>query len=321
MWKRFIVEHMNNPIVLSFGDGTAFFVGIAVVVLSLLLLARFRARWAAALLVTGTLFGIVIVLVSATPLPLWAYAIWLSAITANLVVCLRRSKPKVRIVSAGTLLAISMGMAAAEIPHRFFPRVSVGRDQTVYVVGDSLSAGVDKDRMGRACPKLRCWPAVLGDMTGLTVVNLARPGARVHGATAQARLVKQANAVVILEIGGNDFSGDAAMFRQKLDALIGSLHDARAILMFELPLFPFYNAFGQAQREVAAKYGVSLIPKRCLTAVWSSSGGTLDGLHFSQTGHDMMARMVAEALRVEDAASPPEGRTAGTTSTETGKRD
>jgi lysophospholipase L1-like esterase len=29
----------------------------------------------------------------------------------------------------------------------------------------------------------------------------------------------------------------------------------------------------------------------------------LDGLHFSQTGHDFMARMIAEVLKVEDGAS------------------
>ncbi|MGA2061014.1 MAG: SGNH/GDSL hydrolase family protein [Thermoguttaceae bacterium] len=301
--REFLRENMNNPVVLSFGDGTAFFAGVAAAVLSLLLLVRFRTRLVAALLIAVALLGIVVAIISATPLPVWAYAVWLVAVTATLVLCLWRPTPKARIASAGVLIVTSIGMCTAEIPYHLFPRLSIGSHETIYVVGDSLSAGVDEDRTGRPCPKMRCWPAVLGDMTHLTVVNLAKPGAKVHSALAQAELAKQTNAVVILEIGGNDMFSDVAIFRQQLDTLISSLHGHRAILMFELPLFPFQNAFGQAQREVAAKYGVILIPKRCLTAIWALSGGTLDGLHFSQTGHDFMARMIAEVLKVEDGAS------------------
>jgi lysophospholipase L1-like esterase len=295
---------MNNPVVLSFGDGTAFFVGVAAVVTALLLLVRYRRRLAAALLIAVVLLGIVIAICSATPLPAWAYAVWLCAVTATLVLCLWRPMRKARIASAGVLLATSIGICAAETPYHLFPRLSVGPHETIYVVGDSLSAGTDKDLLGHPCPKLRCWPAVLGDLTQLAVVNLAEPGAKVQHALAQAKLAKQTDAVVIIEIGGNDFFDDVATFRRQLDALVSSLHGHRAILMFELPLFPFQNAFGQAQREVAAKYRVILIPKRCLTAVWGSSGATLDGLHFSQTGHNVMARMVANVLKIEDAASP-----------------
>jgi len=234
----------------------------------------------------------------------WAYAVWLGTVAATLVLCLRRRMRKARIASAGVFLATSIGLCAAEIPYHLFPRLSVGPHETIYVVGDSLSAGTDEDMLGRPCPKLRCWPAVLGDMTHLAVVNLAEPGAKVQYALAQAKLATRTDAVVILEIGGNDFFGEVTTFPRRLDWLGASLQGHRAILMFEMPLFPFQNAFGQAQREVAAKYGVILIPKRCLTAVWGSSGGTLDGLHFSQAGHNAMARMIAEVLKVEDDASP-----------------
>ena len=301
--REFLVGNMNNPVVLSFGDGTAFFAGVTAVVLSLLLLVRFRTRLAAALLIAVALIGIIVAIISSTPLPVWAYAVWLGAVTATLVLCLWRPTHKARIASAGVLLVTSIGMCTAKIPYHLFPRLSIKPDETIYVVGDSLSAGVDEDRTGYPCPKLRCWPAVLGDMTQLAVVNLARPGAKVQNALAQTKLAKQINSIVILEIGGNDLFSDAAIFRQQLDTLVSSLQGHHAILMFELPLFPFQNAFGQAQREVAAKYGVILIPKRCLTAIWGLSGGTLDGLHFSQTGHNVMARMVAEILKVEDGAS------------------
>jgi hypothetical protein len=96
---------------------------------------------------------------------------------------------------------------------------------------------------------------------------------------------------------------NVARFRGQLDELVGSLHDHHPILMFEIPLFPLQNAYGQAQRAVAARYGVILIPKRCLMSVWCMKGGTLDGIHFSQTGHDALARKIADVLRIEDAAS------------------
>jgi acyl-CoA thioesterase-1 len=146
----------------------------------------------------------------------------------------------------------------------------------------------------------RCWPDVLRDTTGLPVVNLAEPGATVESAMRQASGIPRPGAVVIIEIGGNDLLGgtSTAAFEAELDALVQGLRSSHHdILMFELPLFPFRNGYGMAQRQVAAKYGVALLPKRCLTAVLGQDGSTLDGLHFSQEGHNAMAEIVARVLK------------------------
>jgi lysophospholipase L1-like esterase len=71
------------------------------------------------------------------------------------------------------------------------------------------------------------------------------------------------------------------------------------VLLIELPLYPFKNAFGMAQRRIAAKYNVAVLPKRCFTKVLGTKNGTLDGLHLSQEGHDAMAGIIAEVLRKE----------------------
>lgn len=300
-WIRAIAGCMHSPLVMGLGDGKAFFGGIAVVLLAVLLLLRFRRKLAAALLIAAALIGIACVVLSATPLPTWSYAVWLGAAAASLLLC--RKKPaqqKARLAATGALLVASIGLYGAEIPYYRFPRVSVGHGETIYVLGDSLSAGKD------ASSKERCWPAVLGDMTQLTVVNFAQPGARLRGAMEQSKRVMQPNAPIILEIGANDTVEDGpnvAKFREQFDALVGSLRDHRPMLMFEIPLFPLQNVYGQVQREVAAKYGVILIPKRCLMSVWCLKGGTLDGIHFSQTGHNAIARMIADVLKIEDAAS------------------
>ena len=68
--------------------------------------------------------------------------------------------------------------------------------------------------------------------------------------------------------------------------------------MFELPLLPFWNNFGRDQRELAKKYGVTLIPKKYLVSVFAGNGNTVDGLHLSQKGHDDLAAKVYGLMKV-----------------------
>jgi len=50
---------------------------------------------------------------------------------------------------------------------------------------------------------------------------------------------------------------------------------------------------------VAAKYGATLLPKRCFTRVLGTQDGTLDGFHLSPNGHNEMATIMAEVIRKE----------------------
>ena len=70
-------------------------------------------------------------------------------------------------------------------------------------------------------------------------------------------------------------------------------------LLLELPLYPFRNGYGAAQRRVARMHGLPMLPKRCFASVFATHGGTLDGLHLAQPGHDALARILAEVLVVE----------------------
>ena len=59
---------------------------------------------------------------------------------------------------------------------------------------------------------------------------------------------------MLIELGGNDLLGrtDPARFGQNLDALVRLVQGTgRAVVMFELPLPPFTNAYGIEQRRVA----------------------------------------------------------------------
>ena len=284
-----------NPIVLAFADGTLFFVGLAIVLVAELLLFRFHGRITRPSLTVLAITGIILVAVSATPLPGWAYALWGIPALAGLVLGNRpASSPRARLMASAALLAASVGLCLAELPFRSMPHISIKSDTTVYVVGDSISAGMR--------PKERCWPAVLGDMTHLRVVNLAEPGATVKSAATQVGRITETNALVLVAIGGNDLLGetDANTFGDQFERLISSLHLAHhQILIVELPLYPFTNAFGRAQRSTAARYGAALLPKRAFAQVLGMKGGTIDGLHLAQVGHNAMARTIAEVIRTE----------------------
>ena len=66
--------------------------------------------------------------------------------------------------------------------------------------------------------------------------------------------------------------------------------------MFELPLPPFHNSFGRIQRDLAGKYNVKLIPKRVFMRILSGADKTLDSIHLTQSGHDLMAKTVWEII-------------------------
>ena len=260
---------------------------------------RSNHRVLKSLLTCTWVVGIVLVVLSATPLPFWVYGAWLGLCITGLIVLNHRALPgtapasKRPIVVA--ILGLTLGMSLMEMPYHRPPSIAVSANQPVFVLGDSISAGtVAKDRS---------WPLVLGDLTHLKVINLAQPGATVASARTQAARVTGHGALIVVEIGGNDLlgGGDAGQFQHELDTLLALLADGtNQVVMFELPSVPFQNSFGAAQRLLARKHKVTLIPKRFMTRVFSLESNTVDGLHLSQAGHDAMARAVFQLLKVEE---------------------
>ena len=184
-------------------------------------------------------------------------------------------------------------------------RLSVLRGQAadhLVVIGDSISSGID--------PHTFAWPVFFQRLTSIPVENLSRPGAGVIEARTMAAGIKPQDTLILIEIGGNDLLSDmpSAEFSQGLDSLLGSLRlPGRVLVMFELPLLPHRLGFGRAQRSLAAKYSVFLIPKHCFTSVLGGADATSDGLHLSESGARRMAALVAQimspALRRADQAS------------------
>jgi acyl-CoA thioesterase-1 len=157
-------------------------------------------------------------------------------------------------------------------------------DPQVFVVGDSLSAGMG----GEA----ETWPKLLSRRHHVVVHDLSLPGADVARALRQAGQVSGPASLVIAEIGGNDILGETTVdaFERGLDVLLARLREGgRTVILLELPLPPFYNRYGAAQRRLAKYHGVLLIPKRLLLGVLTSEGATLDAVQLSHRGHALMA--------------------------------
>ena len=192
----------------------------------------------------------------------------------------------------GMASLISLILCLAELPYHQAPIIMLSTNKSIYVIGDSISAGLGKEKT---------WPSILVDVAHLKVTNLAVPGATVESALDQCAKITESNSLVFVEIGGNNLLGsiDSKTFYLQFDKLLGRLKERNSqIVVFELPLIPFCNGFGAAQRNLAKKYDAILIPKHFMTDVFALSGGTLDGLHLSQKGHDALANSIRNLLKI-----------------------
>lgn len=273
-------------------SGHAFFTGIALILAAVAVRAIAKKRRRAAGVLTS--FGVLLVAISATPLPWSAYAASAATLVAWAWAETRRpplSPRRLLVVRAATVVAC-IAVGAKELPFHAMPRpVPVGHS-AVGVIGDSVTAGMGEN-------EAVTWPRLLADRTGFVIHDHSAMGATVASARKQAAKLTAEDRVVIVEIGGNDLLGSTTVggYEAGLDALLGDVsRPGRTVLMFELPLPPGFNVYGLIQRRLAAKHGAVLIPKRALMGVFTGDGATLDSIHLSQAGHGRMTEIVDELL-------------------------
>ena len=178
-----------------------------------------------------------------------------------------------------------------EYPRRALPRVTGPVGNHLVVIGDSISAGITS--------QIPPWPQVMQQATGIGVRNLSRVGATTADGIAMTAQVTSDDHVVLVEIGGNDLIAGlpSDQFAKSLDAVLSRLASKeRTVVMMELPLLPYRVGYGRAQRRLASKYGVWLVPKRYFVQVISGANATSDGLHLSAEGANRMMRLIAQVL-------------------------
>jgi acyl-CoA thioesterase-1 len=290
-----------------FGSGQVTFLAAALVLAAVVLLPRV-AGWPAAALAMLARLGLLLAILSAAPLSYWLYGL---AIGVTGVWLWRERRGRESLPGTGlqdkqnqppaktpdplwlrrATAAVWFGIVVLELPHQFAPRLAPLGNPPLYVIGDSLTAG-----MGGSDDQT--WTGHLPEQ--IEVHNLARPGATTAMALkSQAGQLPRAGGLVLIEIGGNDLLGNtpSAQFEGDLDRLLAAVKaEDRTIVMFELPLPPLSNEYGRIQRRLASRHGVWLIPKRVLMGVLAGGGATLDSIHLTQAGHEQMAAEVWSIL-------------------------
>jgi acyl-CoA thioesterase-1 len=286
-----------NWLVYHIVSGHAFFTGIV-----LLFVASLAARGSRAVCqrieFPALFLGIVAVMVSSTAIP---YAVYLAATAVTLAWLRLRSRPAWRHGVHAAFVAVWSLVALWEVPYHLMPSLNAATNRRLAIIGDSVTAGVGEDETADT------WPVLLAREHNLDIQDISHVGETTASALKRARSQPLDSPVVVIEIGGNDILGTttAAQFERDLDALLTFLTAAdRQLVMFELPLPPFFHEYGRAQRNLAAKHHVGLIPKRVFLSVIAERQATLDTIHLSQSGHQRMADSVWRVVQSAFDAKP-----------------
>ncbi len=238
--------------------------------------------------------GVVLVVLSAVPLPpSWCGAAVL-ALVGWFAAERRGSVVPGRGRAAATLLAVAAVVGVAlELPWRRDPALPAVRHVRLVVIGDSLAAGTGRGET--------TWPKLVARHHGVPLDDYSQEGALVrHAVRAVAREPLPEDALVVVEIGGNDLlvgrDGATGFARDFEDLLARLAGPHRTVVVLELPLPPFAQAIGAAQRRIAVAHGALLVPRRHLAAVLADAAGTLDGLHLDDRGHATLAQRLSELI-------------------------
>lgn len=227
---------------------------------------------------------------SSTPVPGWQYAVTAIAAVIWIATCFRA---KCRKVSAGAVVIMSGLAILTEFPFHTQSTTPSVSSRSITVIGDSLTAGIGGNETSRT------WPTLLATQHSLNVQDISHIGETAASALKRAKSHSIHSSLVIVEIGGNDVLGSttADQFATDLGALLKFLSSPnRVVVMFELPLPPFCNAYGAAQRRLASEHNVALLPKRLMLTVLAANESTLDSIHLTQAGHQRMAATVWSAI-------------------------
>jgi acyl-CoA thioesterase-1 len=273
--------------------GKAFFLGIGLLILATVIPLSKRVIWVNLLRYAFIMLGVALVILSATPLNEWIYAVWTVSFLAFLFVVVRPPRGVKRTYLPRIVFVFVCVVAlVVELPFHFSPKISRESYGKLYVIGDSVSAGIG----GKG---ERTWPVIFSEKYGAEVTNLSVAGATVGSISPKVAQVVDDNAIVLLEIGGNDLLAQTPqpVFEQSLRFLLQKVvRPNRPLLMLELPLAPWHIRYGSIQRKLAAEFGVILIPKSFLASVLGSKGATIDLAHLSPEGHELMAEKVGYLL-------------------------
>ncbi len=279
-----------NWLVYHIASGHSFFTGILLIVCAVFASTQTRPMFRR-VTTLAFLAGTIAVALSSTAIPYWHYAI---ATLATAVWIASHYKKAWRRWSPHVAIGAWIIAALIEVPYHITPSLAPASDRGISIIGDSVTAGIGGDENSET------WPSILARDHQLHVQDISHMGETAASALKRAKSRQISSSVVIVEIGGNDILGSTTseQFANDLEELLACLAvPGRQVVMFELPLPPFSHEYGRVQRAVAARHNVRLIPKRVFLSVIAGSESTLDTIHLSQSGHQLMADTVWRVLQ------------------------
>lgn len=196
----------------------------------------------------------------------------------------------------GLLLALLL-LASCSKPPRF---ESLPPGSTVLAFGDSITFGTGADPG-------QDYPTRLAAISGWQVVNAGIPGdmARDAGKRLPAALEQHAPAMVIIELGGNDFlrKRSPKLVRTDLQAILQMVKDSGAVpVLVAVPRLSLLRAStglledDDLYADLAAQEQVLLIDA-VLSDILSDEELRADRIHPNARGYDQLARGLADRLR------------------------
>ncbi len=196
-------------------------------------------------------------------------------------------------VAAGICLWLALGLV--------YVRAEVRADDIrILFLGDSLTAGLGVE-------KNQAYPALVGDLLrqqgrpDLTIINGGISGATSAGAASRLKWhLKAAPHVLVLALGANDGLRGLSLdhMAENLDETIAlALENHLCVILAGMEIPPNYGPdytrrFSQTFRDLAGKYGITLIPLLLENVGGVRNMNQADGVHPNAEGHREIARTV-----------------------------
>lgn len=286
-----------HPVIWFCLGGGSFFVGVLLLLVGILISFLRRGIFFKVGVYLLALVGAFLIFVSGAAFAVWLYAVWIGVVVCWLVLMLidlpvtKRGQKVMGVLAA----CLCIGSVFVEVPYCIMPTLEARQFDTLYVIGDSISAGLGNSEE-------QTWPRIFRDEHSMNVSDRSRAGATVESALRrQVSGMDSEDALVLIEIGGNDLIGVTSTpceefekdLRGILDAVTGS---GRLVVMLELPVLPWQREYGRIQRRLAKEFEVVLVPKRFLVGVFAGEGATSDGAHLTAKGQRLMAERMWETV-------------------------
>src|SRR5882724_7780050 len=140
---------MTAWLIYFFGSGAAFFAGVGLVLVAAAVFSICQHKWVTRTATLGALTGLILIALSATPLPYWFYGmagvvslLWLVAERSE-----RKTILKIRPSLRCTVVFLWCAAILMEISFHFAPTLKPAGRPTLYIFADSVTAGMGETSM------------------------------------------------------------------------------------------------------------------------------------------------------------------------------